>query len=47
VAIEVALWRRLARDEAAAVELAAARYAAFVERPADLRVRSPSRSRTS
>ncbi|HSS00831.1 MAG TPA: winged helix DNA-binding domain-containing protein [Kofleriaceae bacterium] len=47
VAIEVAPWRRLARDEAAAVEQAAARYAAFVERPADLRVRSISRSRTS
>jgi hypothetical protein len=46
VEIEVAPWRRLARDEADAVELAAARYAAFLERPADLRVvgRSGSRS---
>ncbi|MGH9885420.1 MAG: DNA glycosylase AlkZ-like family protein, partial [bacterium] len=47
VAIEVAPWRRLARDEADAVEQAAGRYAAFLERPADLRVRSSSRSRTS
>lgn len=40
VTIEVAPWRRLARDEADAVEQAAARYAAFLERPADLRIRS-------
>jgi hypothetical protein len=46
VEIEVAPWRRLARDEADAVEQAAARYAAFLERPADVRVvgRSGSRS---
>jgi len=42
VQIDVAPWRRWTADEAAAVEQAAERYAAFVERPADLRVVSRS-----
>jgi hypothetical protein len=48
VQIELAPWRRWSTDEAAAVEQAAERYAAFVERPAELRrTRANARSATA